>query len=354
MVVRDFCIKPPPEHPSCHAASICELPSGELLACCYAGTREGAPDSVVLGARLDPKKGRWSQPVVWVDVARRAPANPRVFMGPREEVWLLVGVNYGHWCSGDTYLFLKRSYDGGRSFTDLELLVETKGLLGKNKPLRVGDIWLIPVEWERSWSAAFLRSSDGGETWEIVGDLGREAGAHLIQPSVVQLSGGELLAYMRSQEGYIYRSFSFDLGKTWTHPEPTSLPNANSAIDLIRLRSGVLALAYNPTSPREGERPLEDTWPAEMPVNFRVWGPRTPLKLAFSLDEGESWPYEITLEDGPGEFSYPALIQTVDGSLHVVYTYRRQAIAHVVIPEEEIEALLRGGSAWKGDGHGET
>ena len=323
-----------------HASSICELTNGDLLACCYAGEREGSPDSVVIGSRFDKTKKEWSLPEVWVNVVGRAPANPRVFIGPDQTVWLLVGINYGRWCSGDTYLFSKRSYDGGRTWTDLDLLIEAKGLLGRNKPLNSGEVWLIPVEWEKTWSAAFLRSTDAGKTWHITGNLGYEAKAHLIQPTIVGLNEQSLLAYMRSQEGYIYQSRSFDLGNTWTIPEPTTLLNNNSGIDMVRMRSGVLALVYNPVGLSDLMPALDERWPSRMPVGFDIWGERTPLVVRFSPDGGETWPRSIILEEGPGEFSYPAIIQGRDGALHVTYTYNRVGIGHTRIEEREAVDLL--------------
>jgi predicted neuraminidase len=344
-IIKEFCLAPSSRYPSMHASTICELPDGALLVACYAGEREGSPDSVVLGTRREAGARGWASPEVWVDVAGRAPANPRLFVGPDERLWLLVGVNYGKWCSGDTYLFVKRSATAGREWTDLELLVEQKGLLGRNRPYNKGSIWLIPTEWETSWSAAFLRSEDGGRSWKVVGDLGRTAGAHLIQPAIVELPDGRLLAFFRSQEGHIYRSYSPDLGKTWSNPEPTPLPNNNSGIELIRLRSGLLALIYNPTSADRPVAGLGDKWPAEMPVGFERWGPRTPLVVDFSPDWGESWPWRITLEEGPGEYSYPSAVQSSDGTLHITYTYNREAIMHVAIPEAvlaDLGALDRG------------
>ena len=327
-------IQPPKGYPHCHAPSICELPEGDLLLAFYAGEYEGAPDQVILGARYS--QGRWSRPKTWVHVARRATVNPRVFVGPDGAVWLIAPVNYGErWCSGGTYLFLKRSYDGGRTWTDLELLVEQKGLLGKNKPLVEGNFILLPVEWEAKWSAAFLRSEDGGETWEVTGDLGRVAGAKLIQPTVVRLSDGRIMAYMRSQEGHIFVSYSSDDGLTWSRPEPTPLPNPNSGIDMVRLRSGNLVLVYNPTTIARDMAKLHHAWPKRMPTGFDAWGPRTPLVAALSPDGGRSWPHRIVLEDGEGEYSYPAVIQGEDGTIHVVYTYRREAIKHVRLSEAE-------------------
>ena len=322
----EFCITPPSKYPTCHASSICELADGDLLACCYAGKQEGSPDSVVLGARYDRGSGRWQDPEIWVDVAHHAAGNPRVFVGPeRGEVWLVAPIDYPSpgigWCHGATRLFFKRSYDSGRTWTDLEILYEGKGILGKNKPLICGSYCLLPVEQEEKDIAKFLLSEDGGKTWSLHGDLGVEAGARLEQPTVVELADGTLLAYMRSQEDRIFKSTSRDRGKSWSRAEATPLPNNNSGIDMVRLRSGNLALVYNPTS--------KD--------NPTAWGgPRTPLEIALSTDEGKNWPHRVTLEEGPGEFSYPAIIQGTDGMIHITYTHLRKAIRHVRMTEEDI------------------
>ena len=333
-----FCITLPKEFPACHASSICEAPNGDLLACCYAGQQEGAPDQVILGARFDHESSKWLETKVWVDVAHRAAGNPRVFLGPEKDVvWLIAPINYGAaWCSGGTRLFMKRSYDNGHTWTDLELLIDEKGILGKNKPLIHDSLCLLPVEKEDIWSAAFLRSEDGGETWKLTGDLGKDAGAHLIQPAVVMLANGTLMAYMRSQENFIFRSYSYDKGKTWSKSEATPLPNNNSGIDMVRLASGNLALVYNPTKLDSSHNKLAPSWPTVMPVGFEAWGARTPLEITLSPDEGKNWPYTVTLEDSPGVFSYPAIIQSRDGMIHVTYTYQREAIRHVQMTEEEI------------------
>ena len=59
-------------------------------------------------------------------------------------------------------------------------------------------------------------------------------------------------------------------------------------------------------------------------------GPRTPLCVAVSDDDGKTWHNAVTLEDSPvSQYSYPSIIQGADGDLHAVYTFRRQRIKYV-------------------------
>ena len=113
--------------------------------------------------------------------------------------------------------------------------------------------------------------------------------------------------------GYICESTSTDGGKTWTPAKRTSLPNPNSGIDAVRMKDGRIALVYNHT--KHG---------------------RTPLNLALSTDDGETWGFPYVLEGAPGEYSYPAIIQSGDGRLHITYTWKRQRIKHVVLEPNAI------------------
>ena len=64
--------------------------------------------------------------------------------------------------------------------------------------------------------------------------------------------------------------------------------------------------------------------------NHTVSG-RSPLNVAVS-DDGRAWKAAVVLEDQPGkEFSYPAVIQTRDGLVHITYTWQRERIRHVVL-----------------------
>ena len=56
----------------------------------------------------------------------------------------------------------------------------------------------------------------------------------------------------------------------------------------------------------------------------RIW-------QAESADGGRTWRAIHTLEAGPGEYSYPAIVTDPAGRVHIAYTALRREIRHVVI-----------------------
>ena len=154
-------------------------------------------------------------------------------------------------------------------------------------------------------------TSDGGKTWNKYGPIdfpGEPNG--LIQPTVYLDNDGNLRMLCRSTRsiGYVCMAVSKDQGKTWSEVEATDLPHPGSGIDAVRIQDGRIVLIYNHT--KRG---------------------RSPINVGVSTDGGDSWTMPITLETEPGEYSYPAVIQTSDGMVHTTYTWKRKRIKHVVL-----------------------
>lgn len=65
---------------------------------------------------------------------------------------------------------------------------------------------------------------------------------------------------------------------------------------------------------------------------------RDNLRLAVSSDEGRTWTRIATVaeESGAG-VSYPYAIQTRDGQVHVVYTWKRARIKHLVFNQAWVD-----------------
>ncbi len=300
-----------PDRPSVHCATLTELPGGTLLAAWFAGSHEMARDVVLMSARLAPGSDRWSAPQVLVEVPGRSLGQPVFLLHPTYgELWFFFNVIMdSHWTSAQPYW--QRSTDGGYTWQPAQQIMDYPGMMFRSKPFLLPGRIILPAYDEVTWQSRMMISDDDGQSWRLTDPLTTPRGN--IHPCIVQSDAGSLLAYLRTggkgDGGVIWRTESHDSGDTWSNPTATALPNPNAGIDLIRLTSGALLLAYNPVSTG-----------------------RTPLNVAWStLDE--TWPHQQALQDMPGEYSYPTLLQSTDGTIHMVYTYRREHIQYVRFDE---------------------
>jgi predicted neuraminidase len=311
---------------SAHASTIVETRDG-LVAAWFGGTREGAADvGIWVARRLEQRYDyQWTRPVevttgVQPDGKRYPCWNPVLFGLHANELLLFykVGPSPQTWWG-----MVRASADAGRTWTEARRLPD--GILGpiKNKPVRLLDGTLVAPSSTESperpskWRVHFERSADAGLTWTAVfppaGSAASDTTAiDAIQPSILVHPGGKLQAVGRTRSGRIFETWSEDAARTWTPIALTSLPNPNSGIDAVTLRDGRHLIVYNHTT--EG---------------------RSPLNIAISGD-GHTWNPALVLEDAPGEYSYPAVIQSADGLVHITYTWKRQRIKHVVIDPKRL------------------
>ncbi|MED1066532.1 sialidase family protein [Bacillus paralicheniformis] len=356
----------PTDCPQNHAANLLELDNGDLLCVWFGGTQEGIPDISIYMSRLERGSDEWTQAEKLSDDPSRSEQNPVLFQEPDGRLWLM----YTAQLSGnqDTAIVRYRtSDDRGRTWSKIDTLFTEAGTFIR-QPLIVldnGD-WLLPVfycitlpgvKWtgNRDISAVKI-SSDKGKTWEEVKVPGSTGCVHM---NIEKLRDGTLLALFRSRfADSIYSSRSIDNGRTWSEPEPMELPNNNSSIQFTALQDGTLALVYNHMNANEtterraslyDEIEEEDDTKTGVDTEARpaFWGaPRAPMTLALSQDGGITWPVKRNIEVGDGyamtnnskdklnrEFSYPSIKQGKDGDLHIAFTYYRQAIKYVRVPQ---------------------
>lgn len=166
-------------------------------------------------------------------------------------------------------------------------------------------------------------TSDLGQTWERTAPL-NEKPVEAIQPAIITHKGGKIQLLCRSTSSKILTSESIDNGYSWEPLTETELPNPNSGIDAVTLKDGRQLLVYN----------------------HLVKG-RNMLNMAISED-GSKWQAAALLEsDMEGtEFSYPAVIQTDDGLVHITYTWKRMLIKHVVVDPGKIKPVPFANAAW--------
>ncbi|GAB4534891.1 MAG: exo-alpha-sialidase [Anaerolineae bacterium] len=313
-----------PDRPMAHCATLAVLPDGSLLTAWFGGAYETATDQVILASRRAAQDTAWSPPKIIVEMPGRASGQPVFLVWPDGGLWLFFVViarpqpppaaprfdmlpPRGAWDSAQPYW--QRSLDGGQTWESPRQLLDYPGLMFRSRPLVLPGRIILPAYDERAWQSRMLISDDDGRSWRLSDPIISPPGN--IHACLVRLSDGRLLAYLRpgGQGGFIWRTESWDQGETWSTPAPTALPNPNSGIDLLRLRSGRLLLAFNKSQTA-----------------------RTPLCVALA-EEDEYWGWMQTIEDQPGEFSYPALAQTDDGQMHMVYTYQRKYIQYACFTE---------------------
>jgi predicted neuraminidase len=323
LLMAEFVFETAP-FPQCHASTIVETKDG-LVAAWFGGKHEKNPDvGIWLSRRI---AGKWTAPVEVAngvqDIANRYPCWNPVLFQPRNGPMMLfykIGLDPKSWWG-----MLMTSSDSGKNWSAPRRLPEN--IIGpvKNKPVQLanGDILCGSSTEDSGWQVHFERTPDLGKTWQIVGPVNRPNEIGAIQPSILLHPGHRLQAVGRTRQGRIFQTWSEDSGKTWGEMTLTGLPNPNSGTDAVTLRDGRQLLVYNHTT--KG---------------------RSPLNIAVSAD-GRLWQAALTLEDEPGrEFSYPAVIQTSDGLVHIVYTWNRRRIKHVVVEPGRLELKPMENGKW--------
>ena len=292
--------------PSCHASTVLETKDG-LLAAWFGGSYESHPDVSIYCSSFG--SSGWAEPVLAADGIQsdslRYPCwNPVLFRLDNGEIVLFykVGPNPREWWGE-----YKLSSDEGRTWSPASSLPE--GMLGpiKNKPLALPDgtiLYPTSVEYRpECWRVFVERSRKDLSDWSKTAV--KHNGFNAIQPTFF-LYNNKLEMLCRTQEGVLAKATSDDFGRTWTPLQDSGLPNNNSGIDGVTLKSGLRLLVCNPI--KQG---------------------RNRLALLCSYD-GTEWQTLLTLEDEPkGEFSYPAIICRRNGTIDITYTYNRVRIKHI-------------------------
>ena len=339
MVVKDEFLYIPTTFPQCHASTIVETRKGDLVAAYFGGLYERHPEVCIYVSRKPKGSDKWEAPQMVADGVftpgtpdadfagidstsnRKACWNPVLYEMPDGELWLFfkIGKSVKDWTG-----WLVKSHDGGKTWSEKEHLPQ--GFLGpvKNKPEWVDGRLLCASSTENNgWKIHFEIYHPDSKMWKYVGPIEAEQAPRTIkpsemkpidciQPSILRHRDGRLQVLCRTRNGRLATSFSSDGGEHWSKVELTDVPNNQSGTDAVTLRDGRQVLIYNDFATLPGTNK----------------GPRTPLSIAVSND-GWHWQHLLTLEDSPiSQYSYPSIIQGSDGSLHVVYTWRRQRVAY--------------------------
>lgn len=325
-------------YPSCHAVTIVEATNGDLVSAWFGGSHERHPDVCIYSAIKPKGSDKWGDPIkvadgVMKDGTRFPTWNPVLYQIPGGDLMLFykIGPKPSEWWG-----VYRTSADGGKTWSD-KIDMPSKDFLGpiKNKPVLLSNgTLLLPSSTEgNGWHLRMESTPDFGKTWVLGDTISRgKQKINAIQPSILFHKDGSIQAIGRTKNRAIFSTFSKDNGKTWSDLELIGLPNNNSGTDAVTLKNGKHLLVYNHVLPPGNE----------------TKGPRTPLNLSIS-DDGINWNAALVLEDSKiSQYSYPSIIQSSDGMVHIVYTWRRQKLKYVKIDPSKLVTIPIKNGIWPG------
>jgi len=352
-----------------HGSSIVMLPNGDMLATWFQGNGERTADDVrVMGARLKSGSKTWSTPYLMADTKGIPDCNPVLFLNRKGKLflfWIAVAANKWEcsilrfrtstdyigndapvWEWQDNILlkpdesFVKEvekkfkempenqagwaayapQYDDMILAATKDLMKRSFGWMTRIHPITLesGRI-LLPLYSDGFNFSMVAISDDDGTTWRSSLPI---VGRGPIQPALAVRKDGTIVAYMRDSgdaPNMVHISTSADNGESWTLSKKTDIPN-EASVELCALKDGKWAFLGNDIN--DG---------------------RYKFSLYLSDDEGLTWKWKFAVENDmerKGSFSYPCLIQTNDGLLHMSYSYSpgtgKKTIKHVVIDPNKI------------------
>lgn len=315
--------------PEVHSATAIELDNNDIMAFWYGGTREGHQDVMIYQNTWYNKTKQWGKEKSQItreftrdSTSRyiRKLGNPVVTRGPDNRIWLFyVSVSVGGWAGSS--INLTQSHDEGKSWSTPKRLISSPFLnlstLIKGTPIHYNDGTIgLPVYHELLGKfGELLRLNSKGE---VIDKIRMSWGKTSLQPIIFNTSASNAVAMMRYQGPAPHRILtqtSNDSGLSWTPVEKSLLPNPGAGIiGLVLNKTQQLLLAFN-----NDDEERED------------------MSLAISNNQGKTWQLAQVIEenrlqvpDKNQQFSYPWLLQTNNGNIHLLYTWHKSHIKHVI------------------------
>jgi len=371
-----------------HAASLVELKDGRVRAFWFSGSREGASDVTINSAVFDPAKDSWSDEQVVTgrsDTQRglhryiAKVGNPVATRAPDGSLWMFcVTVSMGGWAGSS--ISMLTSTDEGESWSAPRRLITSPFMnistLVKSPPFFYDDGTMgLPVYHEFISKYAEILRLD--KTGKVIDKQRLAAGGQgTLQPVMLIRNEKEatvLTRYAGKDEAPRAMTMATaDGGRRWSKPTKSVMKNSNAALSALVLSDGKWLAVFNDQEHGRENLSLQisrdggATWEElrRLEEMSRLRGATLDEPACTGLIEGLARSTDARLEEDAErragyvdsakrwvrasggclfEFSYPYMIQTHNGDIHVAYTWNRTFIKHVVFDSLWLQQRLKGG-----------
>ncbi|MBC8395396.1 MAG: exo-alpha-sialidase [Candidatus Marinimicrobia bacterium] len=355
-----------------HGSSIVEAPNGDLIACWFYGSGERtANDVLVQGSRLKKGSTEWEPVFIMADTPDLPDCNPVLFINQNNELmlfWIAVRANgwensvlrykisYDYLSDGAPnwnwqdiiilkpgeafYQSVKKAFED--NYTDPawaeyalpyeRLITEAaadkekrqKGWMTRIHPLTLSSGRILLPLYSDGFNVSLVAiSDDEGTSWKASKPI---IGFGPVQPALAERKDGTIVAFMRDNGAAPQRvmvSESFDKGESWSFAEDSDIVNPGSSLDVIVLKNGHWVMVYNDTE-----------------------NSRSSWAVSLSNDEGKTWKWTRHIGQSPNRsesYSYPSMIQSKDGKIHLSYTYKINTEGKTIIHAAFDESWIKKG-----------
>ena len=356
-----------------HASSLIELQNGDIRAFWYSGTQQGAPDVKIYTAVFNIKKNKWarkkivtSREITQKGLYRhiKTIGNPIVVRGADNHLHLFyVTVSLGGW--GGSSITQIQSFDDGETWSLPQRLITSPFLnistLVKGAPFLYQDGSIgLPIYHEFIYKfAELLHLNQHGD---VIDKQRLSSGnTHTLQPVVLIKNRNNALILMRNADAHSSRRIkltrTIDRGEHWTKLIDTNIPNHDSALSAVVLKNGRLIAVVNDVEEGRDKLSLVTsndgvTWKKlyrledqRHTIEFINTRPQQDHHIMALLKASDAYFQQLFLpllktmvsqiekeicseKKCQFEFSYPYLIITSNGDLHLTYTWNRRNIKH--------------------------
>jgi len=274
-----------------HDPGLAECPNGDLLAIWYSCVQEGGRELGLAASRLRYGRDEWDEPSPFWDAPDRNDHAPALWFDGKSTLFQFTSLSTGQSYRANLALVMRTSKDSGATWSTAKLIASEHE--ERHMPIqsvfRAKDNSIVLTS-DTNPGSTVIVSRDDGATWSDPG--GKIAGIHA---GVVQLKDGRLLALGRGDDvdGWMPKSISKDMGKTWTYSASPFQPlRGMQRAVLIRLAEGPLlfiSFCGAKTQPSKQDMMITDASGKQRPV--------AGLFAALSFDEGETWPARRLISD---------------------------------------------------------